>query len=85
MAMLTETARPMAGASTTAEAELGALGWFASMLAAFGLLGGALLRDRVVSWIRPSRPPAAPTPRRRAGGGPARPPYVTRCGRPPAR
>lgn len=88
MAMLTETARRTAVAPTTAETESGALSWFASMCAAFGLLGLTLVRDRLVLWIRPSRPsrpPAAPTPRRRASGGPASLPYVTRCAQPPAR
>jgi hypothetical protein len=83
VAMLTETARPTAAASTT-DAEPGALGWLTSMCAAFGLLGIAIVRDRVVSWVRPSRRPAAPTSRRRSGG-PASGERVTRCGRPPAR
>ena len=84
MAMLTQTARPTAVASAT-ENELGALSWFASMCAAFGLLGGALVRDRVASWVRPHRPPVAPPPRRRTSGERERLPRVTRCGRPPAR
>jgi hypothetical protein len=85
VAMLTETARPTAVMSTTAESGLGALSWFASMCAAFGLLGLALVRDRVVSWLRPSPRRVTTVPRRRVTAGRARPPYVTRCGRPPAR
>jgi hypothetical protein len=83
--MLTETARPVAVVPATAESELGALSWLASMGASFGLLGLTLARDRVASWIRPSRRRVAAVPRRRTAAGSARPPYVTRCGRPPAR
>jgi hypothetical protein len=82
--MLTQTARPTAVASTTTDAEPGALGWFASMCAAFGLLSMAIARDCVVAWIRPARRPTGPTSRRRSGG-PVSLPRVTRCARPPAR
>jgi hypothetical protein len=81
--MLTETARPTAVASTT-DSGFGALSWFASMWAALGLLGMAIVRDTVVAWIRPSRRPTGPTSRRRSGG-PASLPRVIRCARPPAR
>ena len=84
MAMLTQTASPMAAASVT-QRELGAFSWFASMCAAFGLLGAALVRDRVAVRARPHRPLMTAEPQRQTNGRRDRLPYVTRCGRPPAR